>query len=400
MTVPPDSDELRRVQEVWDAHAQADPLWAVLSDPDRLGRRWDLDAFMATGVEHVSTALSRCEELGGTFPDRDRALDFGSGVGRLSQALGDHFDSVLGLDISPTMVSVANRLNRHGSRVSFRLNESSRLEGVETDSMTLVFSHITLQHVPSDLARAYLGEFLRVVKPGGIIIAQVLSHYSDSYLPGDRDDLPVAPEDRRVSIRPPVLPGPLVVGRTVELEVDVTNASKETWTQSATHPIHLGNHWLDREGGIAIWDDARARLPGRMMPGESARISIGVTAPETPDRYVLALNIVQEGASWFGAAASDADGGGFLEVSVLASPDAAPDAASAGADGGGYFGSAGVSFADLVTAEPLSPPQFEMNAIPRSEVEQRIADAGATLLGIDEWVSEWHSFTYYVQAGS
>jgi hypothetical protein len=40
-----------------------------------------------------------------------------------------------------------------------------------------------------------------------------------------------------------------------------------------------------------------------------------------------------------------------------------------------------------------------MNAIPRSRVEALLRDHGATLLGADEWVTEWHSFMYYVQAG-
>jgi SAM-dependent methyltransferase len=397
MAGAPQHDELRRVQEVWDAQAQADPLWAVLSEPDRLGRRWDLDAFMATGLEHVSAALRRCEELGGTFPDRDLALDFGSGVGRLSQALGDHFDSVLGLDISPTMISVASRLNRHGSRVSFRLNESNRLEGVETDSVTLIFSHITLQHVPSDLAMSYLGEFLRVVKPGGIIIAQLPSHYSTSYLPADRDDLPVAIEDRSVSIAFPVHPGPLLAGQTLELEVDVTNASEETWTQSATHPLHLGNHWLDSERGTVAWDDSRARLPGRMHPREAVRITLSITAPVKPGTYFLSADIAQEGAFWFGDSASEPDEGALLELSVVVDPGIAVPQGDGDA---AYFGSPETNFADLVSVEPLTPPLFEMNAVPRDEVEERIAEAGATLLGVDEWVNEWHSFTYYVQAGS
>ena len=114
VALAPEDDQLQRVQEVWDAQAQSDPLWAVLSQPARLGRRWDLGGFLATGIKQVSKQLKRCEELGGTFPDRHLALDFGSGVGRLSQALADHFDRVLGLDISPTMVAVARRLNGHG----------------------------------------------------------------------------------------------------------------------------------------------------------------------------------------------------------------------------------------------------------------------------------------------
>ena len=42
---------------------------------------------------------------------RDRALDFGCGVGRLTRALGDRFDAVVGVDISAGMVEQARRLN-------------------------------------------------------------------------------------------------------------------------------------------------------------------------------------------------------------------------------------------------------------------------------------------------
>ena len=178
---------LRETTAVWEAHAQADPLWAVLSDPVRAGRRWDLDTFLESGRHQVDQALGRLDALGGTLVDHDWAVDFGSGVGRLSQALGDRFERVLGLDVSPTMVAVARRLNRHGDRVTFRCNDSDRLEGVASGSVSLALSFITLQHVPPALARGYLAELLRVVQPGGAAIVQVPSHLDEAFLPSDRD---------------------------------------------------------------------------------------------------------------------------------------------------------------------------------------------------------------------
>ena len=200
---------LRETTAVWEAHAQADPLWAVLSDPVRAGRRWDLDTFLESGRTQVDQALGRLDALGGTLVDHALALDFGCGVGRLSQALGDRFERVLGLDVSPTMVAVARRLNRHGDRVTFRCNDSDRLEGVASGSVSLALSLITLQHVPPALARGYLAELLRVVQPGGAAIVQVPSHLDEAFLPSDRDDRPVDVEDRRAELvlEPPA--GPL-----------------------------------------------------------------------------------------------------------------------------------------------------------------------------------------------
>jgi hypothetical protein len=58
---------------------------------------------------------------------------------------------------------------------------------------------------------------------------------------------------------------------------------------------------------------------------------------------------------------------------------------------------AGGPFEDLIESTYFEPSAFDMYPIPRAEVEALVRDHGAVLLGTDEWVSEWHSFTYYVQ---
>ena len=73
----------------WDALARLDPLWAILSRPDRRGGGWSLDAFFATGDDEVESVLARREAQ----PDRfGVALDFGCGVGRLARALSTRFE--------------------------------------------------------------------------------------------------------------------------------------------------------------------------------------------------------------------------------------------------------------------------------------------------------------------
>ena len=226
----------------------------------------------------------------------------------------------VGLDISPTMISVASRLNRHGSRVSYRLNESNRLEGVGTDSITLVFSHITLQHVPSDLARSYLGEFLRVVKPGGIVIAQLPSHYATSYLPADRDDLPVAIEVGGCRSHFRYILGRCWPGRPSSWRsmspTPVTRPGRRARPILSTSAITGST----AERGTVSWDDGRARLPGRMQPGETVRITLSVTAPVKAGAYVLWADIAQEGAFWFSDSGLETDESALLELSVVVEP--------------------------------------------------------------------------------
>jgi SAM-dependent methyltransferase len=102
-----------------------------------------------------------------------RALDFGCGVGRLSQALADRFQEVVGVDIAESMVAKAHEFNRHGNRVRYVVHGSDDLSCFADGLFDLVYSVITLQHIPPEAAAAYIGEFFRVLRPGGTAIFQV-----------------------------------------------------------------------------------------------------------------------------------------------------------------------------------------------------------------------------------
>jgi SAM-dependent methyltransferase len=385
----PDGPALAGLQQVWDAQASADPLWAVLSEPERAGRQWDVASFMATGKAQVEKEVARFHELGGVLPDRELAVDFGSGVGRLTQPLGDQFERVIGIDISPTMIAIANRLNAQGERVSYVLNDLPEFPFLETASVSFVFSAITLQHAPPPAILSYLEEFFRIAKPGAGMVFQLPSHFSDNYLPMDRTDTPVPAAARRGSVCIPAVPHTMTAGHVTSLDVMVTNRSDERWTQSKHHPLNVGNHWFDERNGSWALDDGRSRLPGRLGSGEEVLVPLEVRAPSRPGTYTLQVDLVQEGVCWF------ADHGNppfEMRIEVRPARSAGPRAPSSRSTG--YRDS---TFDDLISRTFSPAPMFEMNAIPRPQVEAIIRRHGAALLGADEWVNEWHSFTYYIQ---
>lgn len=160
---------LERHREDWDRLAEVDAMWAVLTAPGRKGGRWDVEEFFATGEAEIAHVLSIAGGLG--WPaGRERALDFGCGVGRLTRALANRFRAAIGVDISAGMVEHARRLNDDVSSCEFRVNAASDLAQFETASYDLVYSSIVLQHLPSraDIER-YVAEFLRVVRPDGLV---------------------------------------------------------------------------------------------------------------------------------------------------------------------------------------------------------------------------------------
>jgi len=159
----------------WNALARRDPFWAVLTDPEKRGRQWQPEEFFATGVETIKREL---DSVRSRYPElrMGQALDFGCGVGRLTQALAGHFERVVGVDIAEDMLALARTHNRHGDRVEYLHNHRSDLRLLASDRFDFVCSIITLQHMEPALSRAYIAEFVRVCAPGGVVVFQIPAH--------------------------------------------------------------------------------------------------------------------------------------------------------------------------------------------------------------------------------
>ena len=162
---------LEHTRDVFEKWGRDDPMYAVLTRKGYAGGGWDPEAFFRRGREEIGEIMARVDALG-LAPARGRALDFGCGAGRLTQALADEFDEVLGLDIAGSMVRAARHHNRHGDRVRYQVNAGDRLVGLDDASFDFVYSSKTLQHIPPVHARRYIAEFMRVLRPGGATVFQ------------------------------------------------------------------------------------------------------------------------------------------------------------------------------------------------------------------------------------
>jgi ubiquinone/menaquinone biosynthesis C-methylase UbiE len=165
---------LKKLQRNWEGLARKDPLWAILADPSKKGGRWDVEEFFNTGQREIDDLMKHIDSLHVNMA-RDSAMDFGCGVGRVSQALAHYFNCVCGVDIAPTMIELARKYNRYPEKCKFYLNETDDLKAFEDSSFHLVYSNITLQHMEKKCIMRYLREFLRVIASGGLIVFQLPS---------------------------------------------------------------------------------------------------------------------------------------------------------------------------------------------------------------------------------
>lgn len=153
----------------WQGNAEADALWVILTDPNFYGRKWDIDAFFATGEEEISRVFAYLHRTQVQIPS-GVFLDFGCGVGRISRALQKRFGQGFGVDISPKMIELART---YVPGVDFLVNQTPALSMYQDGSIDFVYSHIVLQHIPARFQSHYIEEFLRILRPGGLAVFQV-----------------------------------------------------------------------------------------------------------------------------------------------------------------------------------------------------------------------------------
>jgi 2-polyprenyl-3-methyl-5-hydroxy-6-metoxy-1,4-benzoquinol methylase len=146
-------------------------MYAALSRNVYRGNRWDPEAFFETGRTEIADVISYVASLG-LHLKRDRALDFGCAIGRLTQALADHFGEVIGVDIASSMIDRAREYNTRGDRVTYLVNAAPDLSLFESATFDFIYTNKVLQHIPPDHQLGYMREFVRLLRPGGIAVFQ------------------------------------------------------------------------------------------------------------------------------------------------------------------------------------------------------------------------------------
>ena len=166
--------QLKSNQQLYEELGRSDPLFAVLSDKRFSRNRWDVDDFFETGRDQIADVMRYIENLEVNL-HKESAMDFGCGVGRLTQALCEEFDSVTGVDISSSMIESAQNYNQYGARCTYLVNTTDDLSLLDNGSFDFVYSKFVLQHIHPSVSSRYIAEFFRLLKPGGVALFQIPS---------------------------------------------------------------------------------------------------------------------------------------------------------------------------------------------------------------------------------
>jgi SAM-dependent methyltransferase len=371
---------LKQTRQQWEAFGRTDPLWAICTDESLKNNRWSVEDFFLSGETMIDEVMAHLGRAGVDL-NSGRALDFGCGVGRLTQPLCMRFETCDGVDVAASMIELARSYNRYGERCRYHANAHDDLRLFGGGSFDFVLSLLVLQHMAPAYAKRYIAEFVRVLRGGGVAYFQV----PDSPAAPRRPALPQGAH--RAQLWAAFTSLELATGEARTVAVRVRNTGAHPWpapdhARDVAGVARLGNHWLTARGQMVIRDDGRASMPQPVGPGDEIELELPICAPGAPGRYLLECDLVEEGVTWFALRGSPT-----LRVPVTVTGTAAP---------GGPQPRSPLRrrVFDRLRRAP-SAPVMEMHCVPRDEVLSVVHGAGARVIDVADFVDAGEGFTSF-----
>jgi 2-polyprenyl-3-methyl-5-hydroxy-6-metoxy-1,4-benzoquinol methylase len=174
----------------WNALAEMDPYWAVLTHDEFRGMvatdQDRLDAFLQSGREYVSHIWEVVEAaLVRPFAPK-RALDFGCGVGRIAIPLAERCASVLALDVADAMLARARELCEQLHVRNVRVAKSDDTLSQADGGFDLIHSFIVFQHIPAQRGLRLIRRLTELMTDDGVGVIHVLYYNPDMATLRDR----------------------------------------------------------------------------------------------------------------------------------------------------------------------------------------------------------------------
>jgi len=158
----------------WESHGRHEAYYGVLAANRFRSANLSeavITEFMQSGEGHIEDVLGYVERTMGPVR-RNRALDFGCGVGRLLLPLSRRFTQAVGLDISDSMLVETQRNAAKAGITNISLAHSpDDLPLGETNDF--IHTVIVLQHIPLARGEALIAALLRRLAPGGVAALHV-----------------------------------------------------------------------------------------------------------------------------------------------------------------------------------------------------------------------------------
>lgn len=168
------------LETAWDFMGEKEPFYSVVTDDRYKTLNWNEELkkefYFSSGSKRCTELLNEMlkKQLGKSLKNfKDlRGLDFGCGVGRNTIHLAPYFKEFVGLDISQKHLDLAEEMCKE-----LKLDQTEFYASKENillyGTFDLVFSVITLQHIPPPIMKNYVTQLLKILNPNGIAFLHI-----------------------------------------------------------------------------------------------------------------------------------------------------------------------------------------------------------------------------------
>lgn len=171
----------RHIQSTWQHLGETEPHWSVLTHDVYLQAQLSQSEFYASGRIEAERLIKTLERNRLDPADFTTCLEYGCGLGRVTEWLARRFTRVTGCDISASHLQLAERHLQEQKLDNVDLLQIRQPEDLfKLPQVDLIFSIIVLQHNPPPLIALTLKQLVASLNPGGVAMFQ-LPTYSMSY---------------------------------------------------------------------------------------------------------------------------------------------------------------------------------------------------------------------------
>ncbi len=169
---------MKSTDKAWERWGNEQPYYGVLTSDEFLSQNITESTkrkFFQSGENHVEHVLSTIQAHLDPDFEPQTALDFGCGVGRLVLAFARRYQSVTGMDVSPSMMSEAEKNCQAANLDNVSFYQSNDALSELSQDYDLIHSHLVFQHIPSSRGMRLCESLMNHLKPGGILVLHL--HY-------------------------------------------------------------------------------------------------------------------------------------------------------------------------------------------------------------------------------
>jgi ubiquinone/menaquinone biosynthesis C-methylase UbiE len=158
---------------LWEFLGKDDPFWGVLTNPKKKNNLWGKSEFYETGSKDITILLRELRD-NNSISYIKNVLDFGCGVGRLTKHISPNFTNIVAIDISKGMLLNATRNNKVLKNTLFIQCSYEGIPFIKKNTIDLIVSIITFQHIHEQIQLEYLKDFSRILNKNGLIYIQLV----------------------------------------------------------------------------------------------------------------------------------------------------------------------------------------------------------------------------------